>query len=95
MSPKPKHKPNNLDMYRRRMQFSQEQIAHLLGYKDNSVWSKYERGQRLPSLVNALKLAIVLRVPIEFLFHMLHDDLRDQIRADEERLAQPTQQPLF
>jgi transcriptional regulator with XRE-family HTH domain len=77
------------------MQFSQEQIAHLLGYKDNSVWSKYERGQRLPSLVNALKLAIVLRVPIEFLFHMLHDDLRDQIRADEERLAQPTQQPLF
>jgi len=90
-----KHKPNNLDIYRRRMKFSQSYVAHLLGYKDNSVWSKYERGGRLPSLVNALRLGIIMRVPVEFLFHVLHDDLRDQIRAEEERLVHPTQQPLF
>lgn len=95
MNAKPKHKHNNLDIYRRRMKFSQEQMAHLLGYKDNSAWSKYERGDRLPSLVNALKLGIILRVPVEFLFHALNDDLRNQIRAEEERLAQPAQQPLF
>lgn len=95
MNPKPKHKPNNLDIYRRRMKFSQEQVAHLLGHKDNSAWSKYERGERLPSLVNALKLGIIMRVPVEFLFHMLHDELRDQIRAEEERFSQPTQQALF
>ena len=95
MNPKPRHKPNNLDIYRRRMRFSQEQVAHLLGYKGSSAWSKYERGDRLPSLVNAWKLGIILRVPVEFLFHVLHDELRDHIRADEERLAQPTQQPLF
>lgn len=91
----PKHKPNTLDIYRRRMKFSQQQVARLLDHKDNSVWSKYERGDRLPSLSNALKLGIILRVPVEFLFHALHDELRDQIRAEEERLAQPTQQPLF
>ena len=95
MPQKPKHKPNNLDIYRRRMRLSQKQVAHLLGYKDNSAWSKYERRERLPSLANALRLAIILRVPVEFLFHSLHDDLRDQIRAEEERLAAPTQQPLF
>jgi len=90
-----KHKSNSLDIYRRRMKFSQRHVAHLLGYKDNSVWSKYERGDRLPSLANVLKLGIILRVPIEFLFNTLHDELRDQIRTEEERLAQPTQQPLF
>jgi len=95
MNNEPKHKPNSLDIYRRRMKLRQEQIAHLLGYKDNSAWSKYERGVRLPSLVNALKLGIVLRVPVEFLFHALYDDLRTRIRAEEEWLARPTQQALF
>lgn len=92
---KPKHKPNKLDIYRRRMRFSQRQVAHLLGHKDNSAWSDYERGERLPSLANALRLAIILRTPVEFLFYDLHDELRDHIRAEEERLARPTQQPLF
>ena len=95
MYKKPKHKPNTLDIYRRRMKFSQKQVVHLLGYKDNSAWSKYERGDRLPSLENALRLAIILRTPVEFLFGELHDELRDQIRAEEERLVQPTQQHLF
>ena len=90
-----KHKHNTLDIYRRRMKFSQKQVAHLLGHKDNSTWSDWERSDRLPSLENALKLAIILRTPVEFLFGALHDELRDQIRTEEERLAQPTQQSLF
>ena len=90
-----KHKLNKLDIYRKRMRFSQRHVARLLGHKDNSAWSDYERGVRLPSLANALRLAIILRTPIEFLFYDLHDELRNLIRAEEERLAQPTQQPLF
>jgi transcriptional regulator with XRE-family HTH domain len=92
---KPKHKPNQLDIYRRRMRFSQRQVAHLLGHKDTSAWSDYERRDRLPSLANALRLGIILRIPVEFLFGALHDDLHAQIRAEEERLAAPVQQPLF
>ena len=92
---KSKHKPNQLDFYRRRMRFSQRNVAHLLGHKDNSAWSDYERGDRLPCLANALRLGIILRVPVEFLFAALHDELRDQIRAEEERIAAPVQQPLF
>ena len=95
MDIKTKFNPNTLDIYRRKMRFCQRQVAHLLGHKDNSAWSDWERGDRLPSLTNALKLAIILRTPVEFLFGSLHDDLRDKIREEEERLTRPTQQPLF
>lgn len=91
----PKHKLNKLDIYRRRMKFSQRRVAHLLGHRDNSAWSNYERGERLPSLSNALRLGIILRVPVEFLFYALNEDLRNQIRAEEDRLTRPAQQTLF
>lgn len=77
------------------MQFTPLQVAQLLGHKDASSVSDYQRGERLPSLVNALRLAIILRVPAEFLFPALFERLRTEIRAAEERLAQPVQPTLF
>ena len=53
--------------------------------------SRYERGHSLPSLALALKLGIVLRVPVEFLFPHLYDQLRLRIREEEDRLNQPVQ----
>jgi DNA-binding XRE family transcriptional regulator len=88
-------KQNRLDIYRRRMRFSQRHVAFLLGHTNSSVWSRWERGERVPSLTNALRLGIILRIPVEFLFYSLHDQLRNQIRAVEERIAEPTQQVLF
>ena len=44
---------------------------------------------------NALRLGIILRVPVEFLFPALYDGLRNEIRAEEERLATPQQATLF
>lgn len=77
------------------MRFSTSHVARLLGHHDSSTLSDYERGERLPSLVNALRLAIILRVPVEFLFPALYDGLRLQIRSEEERMAQPSQPVLF
>ena len=77
----PKRKPNQLNIYRRRMSFSSRQVAALLGHQGTSTLSNYERGERLPGLVNALRLAIILRVPIEFLFSTLYEALRKEIRA--------------
>src|ERR1700680_1424181 len=89
-------KPNRLDIYRRRMKFSRRQVARLLGDQGIARISEYERGERLPGLLNALRLGIILRVPVEFLFYSLHDSLRAQIRAEEERCgAQPIQGTLF
>jgi DNA-binding XRE family transcriptional regulator len=86
---------NRLDFYRRRMLFSTAHVAHLLGHGDTSCFREFERGERLPSLVNAFRLGIIFRTPVEFLFPELYDDLKGNIRAEEERLAQPEQQPLF
>lgn len=57
--------------------------------------SRYERGRSLPPLEVAFGLGIVLRIPVEFLFPTLYEDLRKGIRAHEENLAQPIQQKLI
>lgn len=70
------------------MKFSQGRVAKLLGHWDSSTLSKYESGQLLPGLTAALQLAIILRIPIEFLFPELYNDLQRQIRAQEEDLGE-------
>jgi transcriptional regulator with XRE-family HTH domain len=77
--------PNRLWRYRRRMGFSQEQVAELAGYLAPSDISRFERGERLPSLIMALKLEIIYRAPVGFLYQDLYLRLRDAIREKEER----------
>ena len=77
------------------MNFSADHVARLLGLRDASALSDYERGRHAPSLANAFRLGIILRVPVEFLFPALYDSLRNEIRAKEELLAAPKQPTLF
>lgn len=86
---------NRLEYFRRRMGVDTRYVGRLMGHKDSSTYRGYERGDRLPSLTNALRLGAILRTPVEFLFGELYDSLRAAIRAEEERLAQPEQNPLF
>jgi DNA-binding XRE family transcriptional regulator len=86
---------NLLALYRRRFGYSQKRVAHLLGHKSHAALSCYERGRTLPTLTTALKLEIILRTPIAFLFPGIHDTLRIEIRAEEGRLAGMGQQGLF
>lgn len=86
----PKH--NRLVHYRRRMRFTPRQIARLIGHKDSTAVCQFESGARLPSLINAFRLGIILRVPVEFLFPALYDELRERIRVAEEA---PVQGVLF
>jgi DNA-binding XRE family transcriptional regulator len=86
---------NRLDYFRRKMRFSTSHVGHLLGHKDSSTYCDYERGDRLPSLVNAFRLGAILRTPVEFLFPSLYDGLREEIRAEEERMMVPKQAVLF
>jgi transcriptional regulator with XRE-family HTH domain len=90
-----KQKPNNLVLYRRRMGFSQKQVARLLGHRDTSMVSHYEHNRALPPLAVALGLEIIYRVPVAFLFPGMHDELKRKIRHDEESLAAANQRPLF
>jgi transcriptional regulator with XRE-family HTH domain len=77
-------KLNNLVLYRRRMGFTQKQVARLLGQRDTSMVSHYEHGRSYPPLAVALGLEIIMRVPVAFLFPQLYDDTRQRIRQAEE-----------
>jgi transcriptional regulator with XRE-family HTH domain len=90
-----KHKTNNLVLYRRKMGFSQKQVARLLGHRDTSMVSHYEHGRALPPITVALGLEIIYRVPVAFLFPGMYDELKRRIRHDEESSARAGQRPLF
>jgi transcriptional regulator with XRE-family HTH domain len=94
MEEKHKHK-NALLLYRKRMGFSQKYVARLLGHKTTQMLSGYERGHCIPSLATALRLEIIYRVPVAFLYGRTYDAMREQIREKEERFAPRTQQALF
>lgn len=75
---------NRLVVYRRRMGFSQKHVAQLLGHRDATLVCHYELGRQLPTFAAAMGLGIILRVPIEFLFPGLYEELRNRIRQQEE-----------
>jgi transcriptional regulator with XRE-family HTH domain len=67
------------------MGLSQELVGELAGYLTGADISRLERGERLPSLILAMKLEIIYRVPVAFLYQDLYLRLRDDIRGKEER----------
>jgi transcriptional regulator with XRE-family HTH domain len=84
---------NELLVYRRRMGFSQKQVARLLGHRDTSMLSRYEHGHSLPPLLIALELEIIYRAPVAFLYVSLYKRLKEQIRSMEQ--PKPRQLTLF
>lgn len=76
------------------MGFSQKQVSRLLGHRDTSMVSHYEHGRSYPPLPVALRLEIVLRVPVAFLFPHLYEEIKQGIRQTEESLHRG-QQPLL
>src|SRR5438093_9937712 len=83
---KSSHHGNHLWKYRKRMGFSQPQAAAILGYVNATQISLFEHGRKLPSFRTALKLELVYRVPVAFLFPELYGRLKATLRAREERL---------
>jgi transcriptional regulator with XRE-family HTH domain len=77
---------NSLWTVRNKMGFSQKSVACSLGLKRTSVLSRYEHGKRVPGLINALKLEIVYRTPVAFLFPDLYLELKRKIRGKEEKI---------
>ena len=55
---------NRLWLYRKKMGYSQKVVAQLLGRKSSARICDYERGKFLPSLETALKLEIILGIPL-------------------------------
>jgi len=77
---------HNPTRYRKRMRFTQFQVARLLGWKNIKGLRLIESGQVLPTLKTSIKLAITYRVPLEFLFKAFYEELREQMRIREADL---------
>ena len=82
---KPKRIDNRLWKYRKIINYNQKQIALLLGHESSSQISNWEKGRKRPNLRNALKLAHVLKIPVESLFLGLALNLKEEIKANEEK----------
>jgi len=89
-----RHK-NELIIYRRRMGFSQKQVAVVLGLQSTSMLSRYESGQSLPPLFTALRLEILYRIPVAFLYSEAYRSLKEETRGLEEQMAGRGQLTLF
>ena len=82
---------NNLAHYRKRMRFTQERVAQLLGYKTRDAISRMEMGYSLPRLYTALQFAALYCIPVDFLYHEKYIALRDEIRKGEGKSKAPSQ----
>lgn len=70
---------------RKRSGLSQKAVAFLLGHKFTDDLSRYERGQRVPTLLTALKLEIIYQAPIRLLFYTAFQNSLWQIRERSEK----------
>jgi len=81
MRREPKY-PNDLYQTRRRMSISRKRVASLIG-KTPPTLHKYESGALAPPLATLLRLEILYRMPVAFLYPNLYAALRHQLRAKE------------
>jgi len=70
---------NSLWKYRKMAGMGQKRLAHLLNHADNSQYSKWERGEKKPSIANALKLAHIFKVPVEVLYADLYQSCMEEV----------------
>lgn len=68
------------------MQLSQEQVTRLLGHRSRNLLSRLEMGYSVPRLYTAMQLAIIYRVPVDFLYQKQYVAMREQIRDRESRI---------
>jgi transcriptional regulator with XRE-family HTH domain len=86
-SPTPRRFSNYVRTHRRRLGLSQDDLAFLLGKSFSEHISRYEHFCRVPTLENALALAIILRVsPVE-LFAREYERIRERVQRQASRLA--------
>lgn len=84
--PKHKHITNHLFRLRRVRGYSQKRLAYLLGLRSSKAISDYERGRRLPPLLTAMLMEIVLGTRLSEIYLDLYRELSLHAVAREDRL---------
>jgi len=71
--------PNYLRVYRKRSGLIQEEIAFLLDLPDYSNISRYEKGQRTPSIEILITYHLLFNCPIESFFTQESEQIRQKL----------------
>lgn len=80
------HYPNRLLYLRRRQRLSQKQMAALIGLKDRTMISKYERGHVVPSFEVAAKFQIIFDVNTADMFPRLFSEWRQEVERTKSHV---------
>lgn len=78
--------PNYLRLYRKRLGFSEDEIAFLLGVRHAGQVSRYEHFHRVPCLLTALAYHVILRTSPPELFGGKYQKVERQVRRRAKRL---------
>lgn len=82
--------PNRLKKYRRLFCFSQKEVARLLGLKDTSPLSRWEKGISLPGLMHLFRLSRIYKaMPNELYFDLWQNISKDILAKENNLLTQP------
>jgi transcriptional regulator with XRE-family HTH domain len=75
--------PNALRHHRLLMKMSQAEVAARLSLESTAMISRWERGEALPSLENALKLSVLYKTLVNELFYKAYKGAQMELFADE------------
>ena len=73
---------NQIRRYRKKRYLRQRDVSKLLGLKQPCDIYRWETGQKLPSLINALKLSAALKCPVELLFSDHYKQIQQEMYAE-------------
>ena len=82
---------NRLWRYRKALELSQKQAAQILGHKSTAQVSRWENGEKSPTLDNVLMLACILKAPVEALFADRAAELQLRIKARTSKMRELAQ----
>ena len=60
--------PNLLRKYRRINGYSQLEVAKILGFKSSAPLSNWEKGRKLPNIIDIIRLSVLYQTLIDALF---------------------------
>jgi DNA-binding XRE family transcriptional regulator len=79
---------NYIWKHRKRLLLGQKRIAYLLGHSDHKQICKWEKGEVVPSLQNALRLSYILQTPVESLFVDLYRSLGEEVEERQKSIPE-------
>ncbi len=82
-----KNIPNRLKQCRRHRGLSQKELADLMGFKDTTWISRWENGDVLPNLVSAVRLSVLLDIPMNNLFDGLIERVKQESGLDNREVG--------